>query len=152
MKYSLSNFIAYNYLKNYSFISSAHDSYIVKYLGSSKIFDSVSKDISKGTYSGSTVVLHAIQIAYYMGFSEIYLVGCDTDYSGIHHFDGSTCADIGDPNGANANCNYDETLYSYKLCKYHLEDGKCRIYNSTVGGKLEIFQRKKLEDVVKWKE
>lgn len=35
-------------------------------------------DLSKGIYGSATVVQSAIQIAIYMGFSKIYLLGCDS--------------------------------------------------------------------------
>lgn len=35
-------------------------------------------DLTKTLYASSTVVQYAIQIAIYMGFSEIYLLGCDS--------------------------------------------------------------------------
>lgn len=35
-------------------------------------------DLTKSVYSCSTVVQYAVQIAIYMGFSEIYLLGCDS--------------------------------------------------------------------------
>jgi hypothetical protein len=40
------------------------------------------KDLTAGTYRGATVVLEAVQVAYYMGCSEVYVLGCDLDYSG----------------------------------------------------------------------
>ncbi len=41
-----------------------------------------SKDPARGLYRGFTVVLDAIQLAYMMGFSEVYIIGCDLDYHG----------------------------------------------------------------------
>ena len=40
-----------------------------------------SKDISNGIYIGNTVIYDSLQIAYYMGFSEVYLLGVDLDLS-----------------------------------------------------------------------
>lgn len=40
-----------------------------------------SRDISKGVYIGNTVIYDSLQIAYYMGFEEIYLLGVDLDFS-----------------------------------------------------------------------
>lgn len=41
-----------------------------------------SDDIVRGVYSGYTVAYDMIQIAVYMGFSEIYLIGADFNYNG----------------------------------------------------------------------
>jgi hypothetical protein len=40
------------------------------------------RDLTTGTYRGATVVLEAVQVAHYMGCSEVYVLGCDLDYSG----------------------------------------------------------------------
>lgn len=37
----------------------------------------LSQDMYNGVYTGNTVVYDAIQIALYMGFEEIYLLGVD---------------------------------------------------------------------------
>lgn len=39
-----------------------------------------STDISRRVVAGKTVAIAALQIAFYMGFNPIYLIGCDTDY------------------------------------------------------------------------
>ncbi|MDP2137094.1 MAG: hypothetical protein Q8J74_04500, partial [Candidatus Didemnitutus sp.] len=41
-----------------------------------------SVDASAGVYRGFTVVLDAVQLAFMMGFAEVYIIGCDLDYSG----------------------------------------------------------------------
>ncbi len=40
------------------------------------------EDPTTGTYRGFTVVLDAVQIAFFMGFAEVYIVGCDLNYAG----------------------------------------------------------------------
>ena len=99
-------------------------------------------DIIKGAYSGASVVGFAIQLAHHMGFKKIYLIGCDTDYTnGYWHtknahadaFFGSFVHDVA------------RLMEQYKLLKNIID---CQIINCTVGGKLEVFKRKKLEDVV----
>ncbi len=37
-------------------------------------------DIMAGAYRGFTVVLDAVQLAYFMGFAEVHIIGCDLDY------------------------------------------------------------------------
>jgi hypothetical protein len=38
--------------------------------------------LEQGLYRGFTVVTDAVQIAFHMGFAEVYLVGCDLSYAG----------------------------------------------------------------------
>ena len=102
-------------------------------------------DISKFIYGeGGTSVISCLQLIYYMGFTEVYLLGCDCDYSG-GHFTGYERIPF---------TNHKETKHwktvfdAYAICKNEFEkDGK-KIYNATVGGKLEVFERKELEDIV----
>lgn len=39
-------------------------------------------EASDGIFRGFTVVLDAVQLAYFMGFQEVYIIGCDLDYQG----------------------------------------------------------------------
>ena len=105
-----------------------------------------STDISKYVVGGHTVVIDiCLQVAYYMGFKEVYLLGCDCDYSGTKtHFDGSTPSNL----TGMAIGEYDKVFKAYEVCKKVFENDGRKIYNATVGGKLEVFERKKLEDVI----
>ena len=105
-----------------------------------------STNLEEGTYNGNTIIIDLpLQICFYMGFSEVYLLGCDHDYSGMHRFDGlqsegsNTPIVRGDWSIVDAN---------YELCKQTYEKANRKIYNSTVGGKLEIFEHRRLEDIV----
>ena len=49
--------------------------------------DGFSTDITKGLINNETVVSDiCLQVAYYMGFDKVYLLGIDCDYSGAHRF------------------------------------------------------------------
>jgi hypothetical protein len=102
--------------------------------------------ISNGLYDGDSVTISAIQIIHHLGFSKVYLLGCDCDYSGTHHFDGSK-ADNAKTNGM-ASGNYKNIFDEYRICKKEFEKDGRKIYNATVGGKLEVFERKRLEDLL----
>jgi len=103
-------------------------------------FEEFSTDILKGANGAGTVTIDVcLQMAYYMGFSEVYLIGCDTDFSG-NHFDGT--------NTKKSGYNIQRRYNTYRVCKETFENNGRKIYNSTVGGKLEVFERKKLEDVL----
>ncbi|MFC2071638.1 6-hydroxymethylpterin diphosphokinase MptE-like protein [Chloroflexota bacterium] len=115
---------------------------VVRQLGYIEDSSCFSRDISKGHYEHTTVIIDmCLQVAYYLGFKEVYLLGCDCDYSGLHRFDGST---TDNPHGRE----WDDVFVAYEMCKkFYEEDGR-EIINATVGGKLEVFKRKKLEELI----
>lgn len=107
-----------------------------------------SSDIKKRVYNGATVVYATLQIAVYMGFSEIYLLGVDCNY------------EIGN-NFHNKKMEYDNDNYQYrdneqtglimidafKIAKEYADEHNVRIYNASTGGMLEVFPRVRLEEV-----
>ena len=121
-------------------------------------------DIANGVAPGGNVAQTAIQIAYHMGFELIYLVGMDTDYkildtvkqsgpdefgNGVRLYLESTEDD--DPNHFDPrylgmgrkwhNPNVPRMIEGYKVCKQAIEAKGRHIYNATIGGKLEVFER-----------
>lgn len=113
------------------------------------------EDASKKIYEGFTVTYSTIQLAVYMGFSEIYLLGIDFNYSKSINFKGDIVInkDAKDyfTNDANNNINLpnlDYSLLAYKSAKQYCERNNISIYNATRGGKLDIFERINFDDVV----
>jgi hypothetical protein len=105
-----------------------------------------SKDLSKGAYGGRNVIATmCTQAAYYMGFNEVYLLGVDCDYSGLHRFDGCITDNL---EGDGVKCEWSKTFASYRICREAFEEDGREIINCTVGGKLEVFKRRKLEEVI----
>lgn len=111
----------------------------------------VATDCSMSVTTGGTVTSVALQLALHLGFTEIGLVGCD------HNF-----ASKGPPNqlvqGLERDDNHFHPDYFSKDVQWQLPDLICseyyyqmlrdtalehgvRIYNCTVGGKLEVFPR-----------
>lgn len=117
-----------------------------------------SKDISKYLAQGFTVTYGAIQIALYMGFSEIYLVGIDHNYSITRDAHGRPVkTESVDGNYSKGMKEYvntsnlpriEETTISYETAEKVSAKCGVKIYNCTRGGKLEAFERKNLEDVL----
>lgn len=108
-----------------------------------------SKDISKYVQVAGTVTYTLIQLAVYMGFKEIYLIGMDHNYTNITNDKGelikinnikSHVFEDENPKEVVANISYMEDAYNSakKFCK----ENNIKIYNATLGGKLEIFERK----------
>jgi hypothetical protein len=103
----------------------------------------LSKDLTKGAYWGSTIIIDiCLQAAYYMGFKEVYLLGCDCDYSSSHRFDGLPTENV-------VQENWPYVFSAYQIGKEVYENDDREIINATVGGKLEVFKRKELEEVLK---
>jgi len=115
-----------------------------------------SNDISKLVYEGFSVAYVAMQIAAYMGFSEIYLLGLDfswpiyKDCAGNiyengevkHRFyqDNDEKNEISIPNVEIMEKAYQQAL---KYCN----ENDIKIFNATRGGKLEVFQRINADDL-----
>lgn len=111
---------------------------------------------------GFTVTYGAIQMARYMGFSEVYLLGIDHNYSislnekGIpvlnegtqDYFQGSTASN----KGLNLPRVVESTVAYMTARKFADRHSDFAVYNATRGGKLEAFERVKLEDVLAGKD
>ena len=115
-----------------------------------------SERIDDYVFDGSTVTYAAIQIAAYMGFSEIFLIGVDHNYS-ASSFKGNSINDKdvkssyfeGMPSGIKmTKPNTDGSTLSFVKAKEYADAHKILIANATRGGKLEVFPRVKLEDVI----
>ncbi|MBQ8547117.1 MAG: DUF115 domain-containing protein, partial [Lachnospiraceae bacterium] len=102
-----------------------------------------SEDFSEGGYVGYTVTYDgALQLAAYMGFSEIYLLGVDcTRADGVEtkHFDDAYYT--GEAKKNTYRLNVDANRLAYQAAKEYADSHGFRIYNATRGGELEIFER-----------
>lgn len=123
-----------------------------------------SKRIDLYAGDGWTVTYMAIQLAAYMGFKEICLLGVDHSFPFERKKDGSvvikdlnipahfyeSAADNvkGEPPRKRANFNERVTNGYIAAEEYSRKTGRFRIYNCTRGGALEVFERKNLEDVL----
>jgi hypothetical protein len=101
-----------------------------------------SPDFSAYSTEGSTVTYSALQLAAYMGFAEIYLLGVDFSFGGIHekgenHFHPDYVGK-GDKYGAFGE---QTSLLAYRKAEIYSRLHGFRIYNATRGGKLEVFER-----------
>lgn len=125
---------------------------VIRDLGEMWSVNCFSKDLSRGTYWTHTITCDiCLPAAYYMGFKEVYLVGCDCGTSGGQHFYEKTKDNIDDAWRFHTNYKKKRMLSIfdvYEVCKRHFEEDGKKIINCTVGGKLGVFERKKLEEVV----
>lgn len=113
-----------------------------------------SLDVSKEIWEGFTVTYMAMQIAVYMGYKEIYLLGVDHSYNYTLDEKGNTIT------FENVQNNYmpeiEGTCYPPQLFKSTLAYKKTRevceakgviIKNATRGGQLEVFDRVDFDDL-----
>ncbi len=127
--------------------------YLRSYLN---IEDKFSYDLTKGIYSGGTVTYATLQLAYYMGFKEVYLVGLD------HNF-----TDKGRPNATEIREQAEDKnhfhpdyfpkgmkwqlpdLYrselSYAMARQAFEADGRAVKDATVGGKCQVFEKVALD-------
>lgn len=118
-----------------------------------------SLEADKITYTGCTVTFSMMQIAAYLGFEEIYLVGVDASYAipvdateGKEYGVGVLDMKSDDPNHFDPNYfgkgfrwhdpQVDKMIEAYTEARRTLEGTGQAIYNATVGGQLEVFERR----------
>lgn len=119
-----------------------------------------SKDCENRIYVGQSVTIDNLQLAYYMGFTEVYLIGMDFNYDIPKSADVSghvIVSNEDDPNHfhpeyfGKGKTWHDPKLHnvlkSYEMAKLMFEQSGRKIYNATAGGKLELFERVNFEDL-----
>lgn len=113
-----------------------------------------STDASKVLYCGQSVTYINLQLAFFMGFTEVYLIGMDFDYiiPESHSRKGDVLtSDTDDPNHFHKDYfgkgktwkdpKLERVLMNYKMADLAYSAVGRTIYNATVGGKLEVFER-----------
>ncbi|WP_414521108.1 hypothetical protein [Umezakia ovalisporum] len=107
--------------------------------------------------SGETVIINfCLPIAYYLGFKQVYLIGCDCDY-GMKKSDDprSYFYNAKDQSGAAPSFEWLQRswssdgpmIQSYAVARQEFEKRGRKIYNATAGGKLEVFPRVNYENL-----
>jgi hypothetical protein len=102
-----------------------------------------SGDITKVVYTGKSVVYAMLQIAAYMGFSEIYLIGVDCNYAQPKMYsDNVTYVDFKKKwDQARLQKQGNQMLPQYEIAREYADAHGFKIYNATRGGQLEAFER-----------
>lgn len=127
-----------------------------------------SLDAADHLRSPRTVTITLLQLAAYMGFDEIYLIGCDTDYvvpasvvqdgpetEGGKLFLTSSADD--DPNHFDPRYfgkgrrwhqpQVERMIEHYQFARDALDAAGVRVFNATAGGRLEVFPRIAFDDL-----
>ncbi len=116
----------------------------------------ISEEAAKQINPGGTITFAAIQMAIYLGFKEIYLLGVDHFYSlqadkyrrvrenplVQNHAKG--IPDFGRPLQ-----NVEVSTAAYECARQYCNSHDIKIYNATRGGKLEVFERVDFDNLIK---
>lgn len=101
-------------------------------------FFEFSEDITRAVYSGQSVTYNMLQIAAYMGFKEIYLLGVDFSFNNVNnHFTTKYDEELKDKGIFYKN----EGLMAFEAAERYSRNHGFRILNATRGGALEVFER-----------
>ena len=108
-----------------------------------------SDDIYSRVYSGYNVAYSALQIAVYMGFKEIYLLGADCNYlQGKKYF--KVDNNRGDEKYFTKKhfaSHTDKFILAYEVASAYARRHGIKIYTATRGGLLEVYPRVDLDEV-----
>jgi len=106
-----------------------------------------STDANEGFYAWHTTLGTIFQLAAYMGFSEIYLIGSDCNYKGAQrHAEGIDYKCDAAPNSG------DLIIHDYELAVPVFQELGIKVFNATRGGALEVFPRVDLDKAIESKQ
>lgn len=123
-----------------------------------------STDAAEATYTGCTVTFTCMQLAFYLGFEEIYLIGVDASYDLPKDVEQADSYSVGvldmksdDPNHFHPDYfgkgfrwhdpQVGKMVEAYREARRVVDGTGQRIYNATLGGKLEVFERRAFADL-----
>lgn len=100
-----------------------------------------SGDSFKVAYDGHSITYTTMELAVYMGFKEIILLGIDCDYSkAVNHVKAYSVQ--GDVNAAYL------MRESYKVAERYTREHGVKILNATRNAKLDVFEKVNLEEIL----
>lgn len=128
------------------------DTIFVNFARDYQPFPQFTSDFQQIVYWGGTVTMLNLQLAYYLGCDEIYLVGFDHHYEVPKVMDGHVITSHGD------DVNHIHPKYfgegyrwhdpnlarmeqAYSVARRFLEANGITVRNATIGGHLEVFER-----------
>ena len=105
-----------------------------------------------------TVTLSCVQLAAYMGFKEIYLIGVDHNFAKIIDADGNVienkdvkdyfCENYDTDIKEEVTHNLGQTTLSYMKARKYCDENGIKVFNATRGGKLEVYERVDLDKIL----
>lgn len=114
----------------------------------------ISEDISQYISLNFSVAAAAIEVAIYMGFKEIYIIGLDNNFSrwidkkGKIHFENIEDYKLINAHDYNYFCYQDAVNSCFDCYRKYADNHDIKIINVTRGGNLHSFERRKLEEIL----
>lgn len=114
------------------------------------------RDPLGGLWDGGSVTYLAIQLAFFMGFDPVYLVGVDHNYSRSKTHEEDKTWVLGTSDGDDRDHfapdyfapgvpwfvpNLELKELGYRMGKFAFERDKRRVFDATIGGKLDVFPK-----------
>lgn len=126
---------------------------------SASVEDRFARDCSVSINAGATVTYLAIQLAFYMGFEKVTLIGCDHYFSSKGTSNKVVVSGEKDPNHFDPNYfaggqkwqlpDLARSEYNYQHSREVYEEFGRKLYNSTTKTGLELLERIPLEEFLK---
>lgn len=108
-------------------------------------------NIQEGVCEGGTVTYAALQIAFYMGFQDVYIVGMDHRFEYSGEPNEARVLEGADPNHFDPNYfgggqqwnnpDLERSEASYQIARQVFEQAGRRIFDATVGGDCTVFEK-----------
>ena len=108
-------------------------------------------DITSGVWEGATVTYVALQVAYYLGFDKVILVGVDHSFTTQGKPHATVVSQGDDPNHFDPQYfgkgfrwqlpDLEMSELAYRMAKFHFERVGREIVDATIGGKLQVFPK-----------
>ncbi len=132
------------------------------FIGEDTLARRFSSDVRKCVYNGHTVIYNNLQIAYHLGLEVVYLIGMDFSFNvpstrKDHSYGTATVAE-GEVNHFHPDYRKPGEIWTlpdlerqkaaFESAKSFYESHGRKIYNATRGGKLEVFERVDLDEVI----
>jgi len=148
-EWSIQKFISYK--PGYQYLKDCENTFYLGDIYPQKLFY---KDITEGITQGHTVTFVAMQIAYYMGFRRIFLVGVDHNFVQHGKPNEKQIMTKDDPNHFDPNyfkgyewqlADLENSELFYLIARYYFQKDGREIYDATINGKLNIFKKIEFE-------
>ena len=138
------------------------DTIYINFIRQYPSFPEFSDKFESYVYWGGTVSFLNLQLAYYLGIREIYLIGIDHNYKGPNDRDEQEAfvvtshsqdknhfhPDYFGPGFRYHDPKVERMEVAYHKAKEFLNRNDCIVYNATIKGKLEVFPRIEYADVL----
>lgn len=125
-------------------LNSKYNYYDFRY--TDKLHVKFSDDSYATVYDAYSITFSLMQIAIYMGFKEIYLMGCDCNQQvgKKNHFIETGHVE----EESKLKTSADRNIYAHQEIKKYCDSIGVKVFNATRGGALEVYPRVKIEDVL----